>query len=284
VRQALGEEGVPPDFEETGLSDAGTIDWIHRAENGVDIYFVANRWEDPENVNCTFRISGRQPELWDPVTGDIRDATAFRQENGRTTVPLEFGPNGSVFVVFRKPTDASGTTASNDPALRPLQTLLGPWAVNFDPKWGGPAKVTFDELVDWTNRPEDGIKYYSGSAVYHKQFNLKILPASGQHLILDLGEVHEVARVRLNGRDLGVIWTKPGRVDITDAVKKRNNDLEVTVVNLWPNRLIGDETKGTRFTETNIHKFGAASPLLPSGLIGPVIVLMQAADKDGSRI
>jgi hypothetical protein len=283
ARQALNEEGVPADFEQTGLSNDGTIDWIHRAGDGVDIYYVASRWEDPENADCTFRVSGRQPELWDPVTGDIRDATAFRQENGRTTIPLKFGPCGSVFVVFRKPIapDAAGTAESNYPALRAVETLSGAWTVNFDPKWGGPAKVTFDQLVDWTNRPEQGIKYYSGAAVYHKQFNLKMLPANGQRLILDLGELHEVARVRLNGRDLGVVWTKPSRVDITDAVKKRNNDLEVTVVNLWPNRLKGDETlpKGSRarFTETNIHKFGAASPLLPSGLIGPVNLMMQEA-------
>jgi hypothetical protein len=90
-----------------------------------------------------------------------------------------------------------------------------------------------------------------------------------------LSTVHEVASVRLNGRDLGVVWTKPARVDITDAVKAAGNELEVTVVNLWPNRLIGDEAlpKELRVTETNMHKFGSASPLLPSGLIGPVTVL-----------
>jgi hypothetical protein len=279
VRQVLGELGVSPDFEETGLSNTGTIDWIHRAGEDVDMYYVASRWEDPEHVSCTFRVAGRQPELWDPVTGNTRAATAFRQENGRTTVPLEFGPYGSVFVVFRNPIspDASGTAASNYPALQPLETLSGAWTVNFDPKWGGPAKVTFDQLTDWTNRPEDGIKFYSGTAIYHKQFDLETQPANGQRVVLDLGEVHEIARVRLNGRDLGVIWTKPARVDITDAVTEKNNDLEVTVVNLWPNRLKGDETlpKASRFTETNIHKFGADSPLLPSGLIGPVRVMTE---------
>ncbi len=105
---------------------------------------------------------------------------------------------------------------------------------------------------------------------------MKTLPAKGDHLLLDLGEVHEVASVRLNGRSLGVLWTKPARVDITDGAKAKDNDLEVTVVNLWPNRLIGDESlpKESRFTETNIHKFGSASPLLPSGLIGPVSLLI----------
>ncbi|HEX3628026.1 MAG TPA: glycosyl hydrolase [Verrucomicrobiae bacterium] len=279
ARQVLEQDGAPPDFEETGLSHTGTIDWIHRAGDGVDIYYVASRWGNPEKLDCTFRVSGKQPELWDPVTGEIRDATAFRQENNRTVIPLQFGPCGSVFVVFRKSIsgDVSGSTAANYPATRLLRTLSGPWTVHFDPKWGGPASLVFDELVDWTNRPEDGIKYYSGSAVYHKTFNLEFLPTNGQRYILDLGEVHEVAVVRLNGQDLGVVWNKPEHVDITGAVKEGENDLEVKVVNLWPNRLKGDEAlpKEKRFTETNVHKFTAASPLLPSGLIGPVRLLMD---------
>jgi len=280
ARQALEDHGVLPDFEQTGLSDEGTIDWIHRAGDGVDIYYVASRWKHPENLDCTFRVSGKQPELWDPVTGGIRSATAFHQENGRTVIPLEFGPCGSVFVVFRKdiPVDASGTAESNYPAAHLLMTLSGSWTVNFDPKWGGPASVVFDELVDWTNRPEEGIKYYSGTAVYHKKFKLKTLPANGRRLILDLGEVHEEAVVHLDGHDLGVVWDKPARVDITRTAKEGDNDLEVTVVNLWPNRLKYDESlpKEKRLTETNVHKFTAASPLLPSGLIGPVSIL--AAD------
>jgi hypothetical protein len=157
-----------------------------------------------------------------------------------------------------------------------LVTLSGPWSVNFDPKWGGPENVLFYTLTDWTNRPEAGIKFYSGTAIYHKKFDLKTLPAKGR-LLLDLGDVHEVASVRLNGHNLGILWTKPARVDITDAVMAKNNDLEVTVVNLWPNRLIGDESlpKESRFTETNMHKFSPASPLWPSGLIGPVSLLAE---------
>ncbi|HEX3625644.1 MAG TPA: glycosyl hydrolase [Verrucomicrobiae bacterium] len=284
ARQVLQDLGVQPDFQETGLSRDGMIDWIHRAGDGVDIYYVASRWEHPENVDCTFRVGGKQPELWDPVTGEIRDATAFRQDNGRTSMPLEFGPCGSVFVVFRKliGTDISGSAASNYPSLRPLETISGPWTVNFDPKWGGPRHVVFDQLVDWTSRPEEGIKYYSGSAVYHKKFDLKFPAAKGDQLVLDLGDLHEVAVVRLNGRNLGVVWDKPSRIDITTAAKQGRNDLEITVVNLWPNRLKGDEMlpEKKRFTATNIHKFGKASPLLPSGLIGPVTVLVSGSTED----
>ena len=277
VRQVLQADGVVSDFEAAGVSNAGTIDWIHRQAEGAEIYFVASRWDRPEKIEATFRVSGLQPELWNPVTGEQRDATAFHQENGRTIVPLELDPCGSTFIVFRRPIPAilSGTAASNYPTPQLLSALSGSWTVNFDSKWGGPANVMFDALTDWTQRPEPGIKFYSGTAVYHKQFDLTNQPEMGERILLDLGEVHEVASVRLNGRDLGVLWNKPARVEVTGAVKARGNDLEVTVVNLWPNRLIGDASlpKAERVTETNIHKFGSASPLLPSGLIGPVNLL-----------
>ena len=274
AHQVLQNENIPPDFEAGGVSTEGTIDWIHRRTEDADIYFIASRWEHPERINVTFRVSGKQPELWDAVTGEMRNATAFRQENGRTTVPLEFGPGGSIFVVFRKPisAEAAGNAASNYPATEVLATLPGPWTVDFDPKWGGPEKVVFDELLDWTTSPEPGIKYYSGTAIYHERFTLPKKPAKDSPLLLDLGEVHEVASVRLNGHDLGVVWTIPARIDITSAVKAGENDLEIKVVNLWPNRLGHDESlpKEQRLTQTNIHKFSPASPLLPSGLVGPV--------------
>ncbi len=282
ARQVLNELGVQPDFEYQGLSSAGTIDWIHRTlSDGTEIYFVASRWEPPETIECSFRVFGKQPELWNPVTGEIRDATAFRQKNGRTMVPLKFDPCGSVFVIFRKAIGpkVSGTMTSNYPKLTPLLKLDGAWDASFDPKWGGPANVRFDELTDWTKRPEDGIKFYSGTAIYRKTFTLPAMPEKGRQLVLDLGEVHEVAEVRLNGQNLGVVWTKPARVNITGAVKAGANDLEVTVVNLWPNRLIGDAALPAkeRFTETNMRKFVSTSPLLPSGLLGSVQVLAEEA-------
>lgn len=284
ARQVLHELGVAPDFEHKGLSDAGTIDWIHRTmSDGTEIYFVTSRWETPESVECSFRVSGEQPELWNPVTGGMRDATAFRQENDRTIVPLEFDPCGSVFVIFRKAigTKAGGTTASNYPTFTPRLELDGAWDVSFDPKWGGPAKVRFDELMDWTQHAEDGIKFYSGTAIYRKTFTLPAVPEKGRQLMLDLGEVLELAEVRLNGQNLGVVWTRPARVNITSAVKAGVNKLEVSVVNLWPNRLIGDAPLPTkkRFTETNMRKFVATSPLLPSGLLGPVQILEGNASR-----
>jgi hypothetical protein len=278
ARRTLQDAGVPPDFEYTGLSAAGEIHWIHRKMERADVYFVSSHWPPEEKLECIFRVSGKQPELWDPVTGSIHNVVAFRQSGGRTIVPLEFAPCGSVFIVFQKPiaSDAAGTSATNYTRNERVHlALAGPWEVNFDPRWGGPKRVTFDALVDWTKRSEPGIKYYSGTAVYRKTFDLPHRPANGERQWLDLGELHEVGSVRLNGRDLGVVWTKPARVDITGAARAGSNDLEVTTVNLWPNRLIGDAglPPEMRLTQTNVHKFNSHSPLWPSGLIGPVKVL-----------
>ncbi len=277
--QVLQGEGVGPDFEYDGLSPHGEVAYIHRTSTDADWYYVTSRWYYPEKLTCKFRVTGKQPELWDPVTGEIRDATAFQQQNGQTIVPLEFDPSGSVFVVFRKPIGptAAGTTASNYPTLQPIASVEGSWSVAFDPKWGGPDQpVTFDHLVDWTSRPEFGIKYFSGTAVYTKTFDLPSAVPAGQKLVLDLGEVHEVASVTLNGHDLGGIWMHPGRVDITSIVKAAGNTLQIKVVNLWPNRLIGDAflPPGQQLTKTNIHHFTQASNLLPSGLLGPVRILL----------
>lgn len=278
ARQVMLEEHIQPDFEETGLSSAGTIDWIHRSlKGGTEVYFITSRWDPIEHVECSFRVTGKQPELWDPVTGHFRDVTDFRQENGRTIVPLRFDPRGSVFVVFRKPITKTlnGTTQSNYPTLKLELTLMGKWDVQFDPKWGGPAHVTFDALTDWTKRPEKGIKFYSGTAIYTKTFNLASIPSDGHKLILNLGVVDDEAVVKLNGEELGIVWTKPAEVDVTHVAKVGTNQLEVSVVNLWPNRLIGDASlpPDKRYTVTNMRKFVATSPLLPSGLLGPVRIM-----------
>ncbi|MFC1761757.1 glycosylhydrolase-like jelly roll fold domain-containing protein, partial [Planctomycetota bacterium] len=154
------------------------------------------------------------------------------------------------------------------------QTLTGPWQVQFDPNWGGPERVTFLELIDWAQHPDVGVRYYSGKATYTCSFNFGTTIEEGKRLLLDLGCVHEVAAVRVNGQALGVLWNRPLRVNINETVKAGLNRLEIDVVNLWPNRLIGDSLlpDDERFTQTNIRKFTPKSKLLPSGLLGPVTI------------
>ncbi|OGD18772.1 MAG: hypothetical protein A2W03_12360, partial [Candidatus Aminicenantes bacterium RBG_16_63_16] len=301
VEAELAKMSVKPDF----ASDA-PLRWTHRRDGSADIYFVANPSAAAMVTTAVFRVSGRRPELWDPVTGTIRKLSAFAAKGERTSVPLRLEPFQSIFIVFREaePPAAEGTPAPPDRDLRAaaeIVMLAGPWEVSFDPEWGGPEKIVFDRLEDWSRRPEDGIKFYSGTAVYRKTFDLpSSAAAEGGRLWLDLGTVRNIASVRLNGRDLGIVWCDPWRVEITDAVKWKADRLEIRVANLWPNRLIGDESEppdaeygrggnlarwpewllegkprpspGRRTFSTWRH-FAADSPLLPSGLLGPVRIL-----------
>lgn len=216
--------------------------FFHRRSENADIYFVCNQDDRVNEIAADFRVTRKQPELWDPVSGETRLLPDFRIEGGRTVVPMRLEPRQSRFVVFRKPTDkpADGQTRNFASARQVLQ-LTGPWEVGFDPNLGGPERVVFDALADWTQRAEPGIQYYSGAAAYRKEFDFPESQLTGSTLYLNLGAVRNLARVKLNDRDLGVIWCAPWHVTITDAVIAGRNRLEITVVNTWVNRLIGDE-------------------------------------------
>ena len=284
AREVLLADGVMPDFEyrtgEKSSTPSTVLDYIHRTTGGADIYFVANRLGHWVEADCMFRATGKAPELWNPISGVIRPAAAYSQKDGQTTLPLQFAPYGSMFAVFRSPLAQGATVASerNFPTFSTPHVITGPWSVHFDPKWGGPESAEFDQLVSWTQRPETGIKYFSGTATYRKTFDLpETLRQAGQRLTLDLGDVKNLAEVRLNGKSLGVLWALPFRVDVTDAIKPAGNSLEIEVVNFWPNRIIGDQflAPDKRFTRTNIRKLTKDTPLMESGLLGPVRVLAE---------
>lgn len=271
----LAADHVAPDFEYLRQAQDTKLDFIHRTGEMGEIYFVSNQLNRPDKAACLFRVTGKQPEIWDPVTGEHWDAVNFEQKNGRTLVPLEFAPRQSLFVVFRKPAGEPLPSGRNFLFFAPAGDIAGPWTVHFDPKWGGPESIVFDKLVDWTTHPEPGIKYYSGKAVYEKTFDLpQDLQAPGKRIFLDLGRFENVADIRINGKDVGVIWTAPWHIEISSAVQPTGNKLEITIVNLWPNRLIGDaaQPEDKRLTVTNVKKFKPDSPLLPSGLLGPVVL------------
>jgi hypothetical protein len=433
VEKVLAADKVLPDF--AAAHGKATFDFIHRAVDDADIYFVSNGKRTPETINCAFRTVGRQPELWDAQSGEIQPAPMWWAKNGCTVVPLSLEQAGSVFVVFREPaaapTDsitsvmnladaaskkaklkirkaifgafnqpnagkvdvtaklaalapdgqlevtANNDLAGSDPAYNVVKQLRvdyvldgvaksitvaenqvlrlpveqtvglppaprlslenghvflttgiagryfltrvngdnqsivvddlpkpaeqsGSWDVTFQESRGAPAKAVFEKLISWPDHKDKGIKYFSGTATYRKTINV---PAErfgeNRSILLDLGSVKEIAEVRLNGQDLGILWKAPFRVDITKAAKQGDNELEVRVTNLWPNRLIGDEqypddcqwdgihlkkwpdwmVKGeprpvkerlTFFTWKHWHK---DSPLQPSGLLGPVKLL-----------
>ncbi len=282
TKEALRAKGVLADCEFINKPNGKTFDYIHRVSENVDYYFISNQNKETIQLKAAFRITGKQPELWNPVTGEISNATHFYQENGRTFVDLSFNPNGSTFVVFRKPI---GRTQNKNTEIKILTTnylqeINTSWQVNFETKWGGPESVIFDKLVSWTDRPENGIKYYSGTAIYKKTFDTNS-PIGGQGAVLDLGTVKDVgiAKVKLNGKDLGILWCPPYQVSVGGLLKEKGNILEIEVVNTWRNRLIGDRGKpqNERFTKTNIT-IKPDWKLEPSGLLGPV-QLLKASEK-----
>jgi hypothetical protein len=282
----LKSKGVINDFTANG-----DLRYTHRTGAGWDIYFISNKTDKPVNTLAQFRTVVGSPELWDAVTGKTKKITRFKKSNGSTSVAIQLDAYESAFIVFAKENIWPSTGINTKIYAKTLQTITGPWEVNFDPKWGGPASATFDELSDWTTNKNEGIKYYSGKAVYHKKFDLA--EASAGTLYLDLGNVKNMARVTLNGKDLGIVWTAPWHVDISGAVRAKNNDLKIEIINLWPNRLIGDEKKpydgivddkwpewllkgkprtSGRYTFTTTTQYKADSPLLSSGLMGPVTI------------
>lgn len=278
-RQFLQRDGVDLDFEVLDVDQQADYQYIHYTLQDADVYFVCNQTDRTKSIDCAFRVSGKQAQLWDPVTGQITRADAFKQVDGRTVIPLEFDPHGSCFVFFGAsiPATQQGTERSNYPVLHAVKEVQGPWQVGFDPAWGGPALVDFKGLTDWSQHADQGIKYYSGKATYTSSFALK--PVGGQRYWLQLNQVDDVgiASVELNGQEVGVTWTRPFRLEVTDALRDGQNRMEITVANSWQNRLIGDRGKPQekRFTETNINirddwKFRS------SGLLGPVEIMCDA--------
>lgn len=281
-REGLRAHGIQADF--VGRDAAGEradLAFFHRRTSDADIYFVVNRRNEWQVAECSFRISGKQPELWDPLSGAIADAEAFEQSAGRTNVPLRLAPNESKFFIFRRPISATanGSRRHNEPRPMVVTDIATSWQLQFDPRWGGPNDpVEFTELASWSDHDDPAVKYYSGQAAYRTTFDLEQSVSSSldkRRWWLDFGEVKNVAHVTLNGIPLGVIWTEPFRVEVTGRLRSEGNELVVDVINLWPNRLIGDQRRPPqdRLTKTNITKFRADSRLLPSGLLGPVRLL-----------
>lgn len=272
-REFLHSNGLEYDFEVLDVEKQLEYQYIHYTIEDADVYFVCNQTDQTKADDCAFRVSGKQPELWNPVTGEITPAGAFKQKDGRTIVPMEFDPYGSCFVFFRKsiPAMKQGTESSNYPVLKTVKEIQGPWQVAFNPDWGGPASIEFEKLTDWKDHSNEGIRYYSGQATYTTAFTGN--PAEGKRYWLQLNQIADVgiASVKLNSKDIGITWTKPFRMEITDVLRAGQNRLQITVVNSWQNRLIGDRGKPQeeRFTKTNIT-IRDDWKLRGSGLLGPV--------------
>jgi len=163
------------------------------------------------------------------------------------------------------------------------EALNGDWSVSFEPGRGVPETIGFHRLVSWTDlqlpTSDDGVKYFSGTATYSKTIEIPAEDLTqGAHLWLDLGDVREISEVKVNGVDLGILWKTPFKVDVTGAIKPGRNRIEIRVTNLWVNRMIGDQQPWAmkKYAFADFTPYKADSPLLPSGLLGPVHLVSAA--------
>ena len=301
--EALRKAGYAPDF----VAPKNPVCLaIHRtADDGGEIYFVAAQNDTNVTVDCRFRVTGRVPEIWNPMTGNIALAKSWSEDGGMTRVTLDFDPDGSRFVVFR-PKVTAGAAKPDVFSTRSSVAVEGSWEVSFPAENGNitPATVTLDRLVSWTERSEEEIRYFSGTATYRKRIG-PVDGRPGERVLLDLGDVRDLCEVTVNGRTFPVLWKRPFRVDITDALGKGAFDLCVRVANAGANRLIGDERKpedcawtdktwngphlacwpewmtngmertSGRRTFTTWHHWSKEDQPLPSGLLGPVTLTLE---------
>jgi len=273
VRDILQQQGIGPDFAYSSLEKPADLDYIHRRTQDADIYFVSNTQMEEAEADCTFRVSSRRPQLWYPDTGDLKPCTGYSRVPGGMKLKLRLPPAGSVFVVF------SGTAPETAPTPAPKETralpapldITGPWEVRFPANLGAPPSRVFDKLVSWTTVPDDGIKYFSGTATYLKEFEVPpALPAGDWRLELSLGLIRNVADATLNGKPLGILWKPPYTYDVTGIIRGGKNELKIEIVNLWANRLVGDAKLPKEKRVTRITQRVPIGGPYESGLLGPV--------------
>lgn len=273
---AMQRLAIAPDCTFSGDDVDPELRYVHRKLDHAEIYFITNGTDRAQRVEASFRVSGLAPEIWRADSGEV-GPSSYRSDNDRTIVPLTLRPNDALFVVFRQLATASSRTVP-EPVTKRLATVEGPWTLRFQENRGAPAQVRFDQLSSWTASSEPGIRYFSGTATYTTTFRAtRDWLAKDAHIRLDLGDVKNIAEVSVNGKLIGVAWKAPFVVDVTDAIKPGSNRLEVKVANLWPNRMIGDKQPGAQqITHATFDPFKADSPLLPSGLLGPVVLSHSA--------
>jgi alpha-L-rhamnosidase/F5/8 type C domain len=286
LAQVLSSLQTPRDFECNKPVDAEIL-WIHRHTTDGDIYFVVNQSDHPQEINARFRVSGKQAEIWRPDSGLI-EPTNYSIEDGRIIVPLHLDERESLFVVFRQNSSTPQHTTPHAQTST-LATISGPWDITFPPNFGAPAKIQLADLESWTANSDPGVKYFSGTATYTHD-----LPADdkwfhpGEKILLNLGEVRDLAEVSVNGKPLATLWKPPYEVDVTDALKPGANQLEVKATNEWTNRIVGDRSLPPEkkvlpqdpgaAAGARRGGFGGAPAANESGLLGPVTIISKSTN------
>lgn len=271
VEAALATLEIMPDFK--AVDAKAPVGFVHRRTQEADLYFVANQGVS-QDITGQFRVTGKKPMRWDAVTGEI-SPLSYRISGDITEVDLSFEDYQSYFVVFGEPTTVSEFTVS--PAqVHTVKTIANNWQVDFQENRGASQNLQLTDLQDLSHHDNPGVRYFSGISQYATEFSLTSDDMAGE-LLLDLGEVGDVAEVFVNGKNAGIAWKKPYQLPIEEFAQEGINSLEVRVANLWVNRLIGDQQPNANpITYTAIKTYLPSAPLRPSGLIGPVSILSQA--------
>ncbi|MDI6033869.1 glycosyl hydrolase [Flavobacterium sp. LB2P84] len=264
-------------FPKLNRADSETLAWTHRKSETEESYFISNQKEEKRQFDASFRVAGKRPEWYNPVTDKTTALANWKTENGRTIIPLTLDANESGFVVFKNKTEgiiAKGK--QNSPEFETVQTLDESWQLQFDPAFHGPEKpVKINTLFDWSTSANESIKYYSGTATYQKELIWK--GKTKDKIWLDLGTIANIAEVSVNGKDCGTLWTYPYKVDISEALQKGKNTIVIKITNTWANRLIGDQKlpKEQKLTWTTAPFRLEGEPLLKAGLLGPVTIVKE---------
>ena len=261
----LSMEEIPADV----ISDSD-FHYVHHSFSGGEYYWESNPSGEFTTIDLSFRTKGRHVSIWDPETGEISPCE-YVVAGGRTLVTWEAQPNDAKFFVFSEKEMADGKVIRHSRIERE-SVLDGPWRVSFQEGRGAPAEAVFEALHSLSDSEDPGIRYFSGTATYSKDFTVDNL--DGQ-VILDLGEVYHIAEVIVNGKSVRTFWKVPYEVEITEYLKQGSNSLEIRVTNLWPNRLIGDARlpESERLTYTSFPFYSPEDSLQTAGLIGPVRIL-----------
>lgn len=276
LSEILPTLNIRPDFIYSKPQAGTKLLYVHRKLPQEEFYWVNNRNDRAEDIEASFRIVGKAVEIWHPETGKT-EPVSYSFANGLTKVALHLEPNDAVFVVFRHNTNKF-SVALPPTKQTELYTIEGNWTLYFQKNRGAPPEINIENLVSWTENTNAGVKYFSGTGTYTKTISAdKNWFTTDTRLWIDLGEVKNLAEVIVNGKSLGIVWKKPFVLDATNAIKPGANKLEIKVTNLWVNRLIGDQQQGMekKITYTTMPFYQANSPLLPSGLLGPVKILAR---------
>lgn len=286
VQEVLEERAIPPDFQVTGTDNQDLhIDFVHRLTENEDIFFLSNSSEKQEKITCVFRVDqDSKPELWDAETGLIQRNVEFTKVKNGIQMEITMDPLASRFVIFRKFTSGINDEGLYHDLQRGLEDQLNSegiyqsidlttqWDIAFDPGMGGPESLKLDSLISWSELEDEGASYYSGSAVYTREFTIdEDVLTSEVEAFVSFEDIQEMAQVFVNGNDCGIVWLPPYAARITPHLKKGTNTITVKVINTWNNRIVGDLRNPEKipFTQTNAKgKFTSESPLLQSGLLG----------------